>query len=56
MKVPAQIEEFRMEVDMGAVASILNYTDYERYFKYLAVRLIEISFHVYTGALLDIAG
>ena len=56
MKVPVQIEEFRMEVDMGAVASILNYTDYERYFKYLAVRLIEISFHAYTGALLDIAG
>ena len=56
MKVPVQTEEFRMEIDMGAVASILNYTDYERYFKYLAVRLIEISFHVYTGALLDIAG
>ena len=56
MKVPVQIEEFRMEVDMGAVASILNYTDYERYFKYLAVRPIEISFHAYTGALLDIAG
>ena len=56
MKVPAQIGEFRMEVDMGAVASILNYTDYERYFKYLAVRPIEISFHSYTGALLDIAG
>ena len=55
MKVHVQIEEFRMEVDMGAVASILNYTDYERYFKYLAVWLIEISFHVYTGALLDIA-
>ena len=56
MKVPVQIEEFRMEVDMGAVASILNYTDYERYFKYLAVRLIEISFHAFTGALLDITG
>ena len=48
MKVPAQIGEFRMEVDMGAVASILNYTDYERYFKYLVVRPIEISFHAYT--------
>ena len=51
MKVPVQIEEFRMEVDMGAVASILNQTDYEWYFKYLALRLIEISFHAYTGAL-----
>ena len=40
MKVPVQIEgvEFRMEVDTGAAASILYYTDYERYFKYLAVR------------------
>ena len=35
-----QIEgvEFRMEVKTGATASILYYTDYERYFKYLAVR------------------
>ena len=35
-----QIEgvEFRMEVETGAAASILYYTDYERYFKYLAVR------------------
>ena len=35
-----QIEgvEFRMEVDAGVAASILYYTDYERYFKYLAVR------------------
>ena len=40
MKVSVQIEgvEFRMEVDKGAAASILYYTDYERYFKYLAVR------------------
>ena len=40
MKVPVQIEgvEFQMEVDTGAAASILYYTDYERYFKYLAVR------------------
>ena len=30
--------EFRMEVETGAAASILYYTDYERYFKYLAVR------------------
>ena len=40
MKVPVQIEgvEFQMEVETGAAASILYYTDYERYFKYLAVR------------------
>ena len=40
MKVSVQIEgvEFRMEVETGAAASILYYTDYERYFKYLAVR------------------
>ena len=40
MKVYVQIEgvEFRMEVETGAAASILYYTDYERYFKYLAVR------------------
>ena len=40
MKVSVQIEgvEFRMEVDTGVAASILYYTDYERYFKYLAVR------------------
>ena len=37
MKVSVQIEgvEFRMEVETGAAASILYYTDYERYFKYL---------------------
>ena len=40
MNVSVQIEgvEFRMEVETGAAASILYYTDYERYFKYLAVR------------------
>ena len=40
MKVSVKIEgvEFRMEVDTGVAASILYYTDYERYFKYLAVR------------------
>ena len=40
MKVSVQIEgvEFRMEVETGAAASILYYTDYERYFEYLAVR------------------
>ena len=40
MKVSVQIEgvEFRMEVDTGVAASILYCTDYERYFKYLAVR------------------
>ena len=30
--------EFRMEVETGVAASILYYTDYERYFKYLEVR------------------
>ena len=55
MKVSVQIEgvEFRMEVETGAAASILYYTDYERYFKYLAV---EISFPSYAGAPLDISG
>ena len=40
MKVSVQIEgvEFRMEVETGAAASIIYFTDYERYFKYLAVR------------------
>ena len=40
MKVSVQIEgvEFWMEVETGEAASILYYTDYERYFKYLAVR------------------
>ena len=35
-----QIEgvEFRIVVETGAAASILYYTDYEWYFKYLAVR------------------
>ena len=40
MKVSVQIEgvKFRIEVETGAAASILYYTDYERYFKYLSVR------------------
>ena len=40
MKVSVQIEgvEFRIVVETGAAASILYYTDYEWYFKYLAVR------------------
>ena len=47
VKVPVQIEDvqFQMEVDTGAAASILNYADYERYFKYLALRPVERSFH-----------
>ena len=58
VKVPVQIEEveFLMEVDTGAAASILNYADYEWYFKYLALRPVERSFHAYAGAPLDIAG
>ena len=40
MKVSVQIEgvELRIEVETGGAASIFYYTDYERYFKYLAVR------------------
>ena len=36
VKVPVRIEDFdiQMEVDTGAAASIMSYTDYERYFKY----------------------
>ena len=58
VKVPVRIEDvdFQMEVDAGAVASIMNYTDYERYFKYLALRPVNKSFHAYTGTPLDIAG
>ena len=58
VKVPVRIEdvEFQMEVDTGAAASILSYADYERYFKYLALRPVERSFHAYAGTLLDIAG
>ena len=58
VKVPVQIEEveFLMEVDTGAAASILNYADYERYFKYLALRPVQRSFHAYAGTPLDIAG
>ena len=59
VKVLVQTEglEFRMEVDTGATASTINYTDYERYFKYLAERPVEIiSFHGYAGAPLEIAG
>ena len=46
VKVPVQIEEveFLMEADTGAAASILNYADYERYFKYLALRPVQRSF------------
>ena len=53
-----QIEDvdFQMEVDAGAPASIMSYTDYERYFKYLALRPVNKSFHAYTGTPLDIAG
>ena len=53
-----QIEgvDFQMEVDTGAAASIMNYTDYVRYFKYLALRPVNKTFHAYTGTPLDIAG
>ena len=58
VKVPVRIEdvEFRMEIDTGAAASILSYADYERYFKYLALRPVERSFHAYAGTPLNIAG
>ena len=58
VKVPVRIEdvEFRMEIYTGAAASILSYSDYERYFKYLALRPVERSFHAYAGTPLNIAG
>ena len=58
VKVPVRIEdvEFQMEVDTGAAASILSYADYERYFKYLALRPVEGSFHAYADTPLDVVG
>ena len=37
VKVPVRIEgvHLQMEVDTGAAASFMNYTNYARYFKYL---------------------
>ena len=46
VKVPVQIEE----------VEFLNYADYERYFKYLALRPVQRSFHAYADTPLDIAG
>ena len=56
--VPVRIEgvDPHMEVDTGAASSIMNYTDYVRYFKYLALRPVNKTFHAYTGTPLDIAG
>ena len=48
--------EFLMEVDTGAEASILSFSDYERHFKYLALRPVQRSFLAYTGTPLDVAG
>ena len=58
VKVSVRIEgvDLQMEVDTGAAASIINYTDYARYFKYLALRPVNKTFHAYTGSPLDIAG
>ena len=58
VKVPVRIEgvDLQMEVDTGAAASIMNYTDYVWYFKYLALRPVNKTFHAYTGAPLEIAG
>ena len=46
VKVPVRIEDvdFQMEVDTGATTSTMSYTDYERYFKYLALRPVNKSF------------
>ena len=44
-----------MEVDTGTAVSILNYSDYERHFKYLALRPVEKSLHAYAGTPLDVA-
>ena len=58
IKVPIRIEdvEVLMEVDTGAGASVMSYADYERNFKYLALRPVNRSFHAYTGTPLDVAG
>ena len=48
--------DFQMEVDTRAAAFIMSYKDYERHFKYLALRPVNKSFHAYTGTPLDIAG
>ena len=58
VKFPVRIEDvdLQMEVDTGAAASIMNYTDYARYFKYLALRPVNKTFHTNTGTPLDIAG
>ena len=52
VKVPVRIEDvdFQMEVDTGAAASIMSYTDYERYFKYLALSGQSISHSMLTPA------
>ena len=58
VKVPVLIDnvKFQIEVDTGAAVSILNYSDYEWHFKYLALRPLEKSFHAYAGTPLDVAG
>ena len=58
VKVPVLIEgtEFLMKVDTGAAASILSYSDYDRHFKYLALKPVQRSFHAYAGTPLDVAG
>ena len=58
VKVSVRIEDvdFQMEVDTEAAASIMSYTDYARYFKYLALRPVNKSLHAYTGTPLDITG
>ena len=48
--------KFHIEVDTGAAASILNYEDYKRYFRYLAFLPVERSFCCINGHTADIAG
>jgi len=58
VKIPVRIEDvdFQMEVDPGAAAAtIMSYTDYQRYFKYLALRPVNKSFHAYSGTPLGTA-
>lgn len=45
-----------MEVDIGVAVFVMSYKDYERYFKYLALRLINKLFYVYIGTSFDIVG
>ena len=58
VKFPVRIEgvDLQIEVNTGPAASIMNHTDYARYFKYLALRPVNKTFHTNTGTPLEIAG